>query len=38
MGVEEGEAAPEEEAKLEVPEKEAEQGEKTIGRQRTQTE
>lgn len=38
MGVGEDVEAPAEEAKLEVPEKEAEQGQKTIGKQRTQTE
>ncbi len=37
MGIDEG-AGPAEEPKLEVPEREAEQGEKTLGKQRTQTE
>ncbi|MBT8401778.1 MAG: PspA/IM30 family protein [Rhodothermia bacterium] len=37
MGLDEG-AGPAEEPKLEVPEQEAEQGEKTLGKQRTQTE
>ncbi len=38
MGVGEEAEAPAEEAKLEVPEREAEPGEKTIGRERSQTE
>jgi len=38
MGLGQEEAAPTEEGRLTLPEQEAEQGAKTIGKQRTQTE